>query len=115
MLGKRWALILRLTREPGVDIIVSYICITPQTREEVNMARRTKKAPVEEPEEVEETDDLEDLEDLEDLADEVEEDLEDEEEADEDEAPKRKKKGKKKKPAKTTIGSAELADALGVS
>src|SRR5262245_15967813 len=85
------------------------------------MAKRTKKAPepeVEEVEEDEESDDLEDLEDLEDLADEVEEDVEDEEEGDEDEAPKRKAKGKKKgkaKKEKSTIGSADLAEALGVS
>lgn len=75
-----------------------------------------KKAQVEETE-VDELDELDDLEDLADEEDEVED--EDVEEEDEDEAPARKSKAKtskaKAKPAKDTVGSAELADALGTS
>jgi sRNA-binding protein len=80
------------------------------------LAKKSKAVVVEDEVDETETDDLEDLEDLEDLAD-ADEDVEDEDEDDEEEAPRKKKKGKAKK-AKAkkesdTVGSAELAEALG--
>ena len=64
--------------------------------------------------EEEDVDELDELEDLEDLADESDEDDVEEEDAEEEEAPRRKKKAKAKvKKESDTIGSAELAEALG--
>lgn len=79
------------------------------------MAKKGKKVEIDEDEDVEETEDLEDLDDLEELADSEEPDEDEEDGDDEEDAPKKSSKKKKDKAKKEsdTIGTAELAEALG--
>jgi hypothetical protein len=93
--------------------------VSPRSRGS-SKAKTKPKVEVEEIDEDDEDEALDELDDLEDLADEASEDAEDDEEEededDEDEAPRRRK-GKKKTTAKKaepdTVGTADLAEALG--